>query len=79
MSQVVEPLEAARNAAERQAWRVTYDAYTSAGGEELTPADLERFADSAWWTGRLDEAIVLRERSSGFVDAGTRKRRRGSR
>ena len=71
MSQVVEPLEAARNAAERQAWRVTYDAYTSAGGEELTPADLERFADSAWWTGRLDEAIVLRERAySGFVEAG---------
>jgi class 3 adenylate cyclase len=71
VSQVVEPLEAARNAAERQAWRVTYDAYTSARGEELTPADLERFADSAWWTGRLDEAIVLRERSySGFMDAG---------
>ena len=71
MSQVIEPLEAARSAADRQAWRATYDAYTSAERAELTPADLERFADSAWWTGRLDEAIALRERAyAAFGDAG---------
>src|SRR5262249_59980786 len=38
---------------------------------DLTPEDLERFADSAWWTGRLDEAMALRERSyRGFSAAG---------
>jgi class 3 adenylate cyclase len=71
MSQVIEPLEAARKAAERHAWRETYDAYASAERPDLTAADLERFADSAWWTGRLDEAIGLRERSySEFAAAG---------
>jgi class 3 adenylate cyclase len=74
VSQVIEPLEAARNAAERQSWRETYDAYTSAERAELTAADLERFADSAWWTGRLDEAIALRERSYGaFGDEGDKR------
>jgi class 3 adenylate cyclase len=71
VSQLIEPLDAARNAAERQSWRETYDAYTSADRAELTPADLERFADSAWWTGRLDDAIALRERSyAAYGDAG---------
>jgi len=70
----MEPLDAARNAAERQAWRETYDAYASADRAELKPADLERFADSAWWTGRLDEAIALRERSyAAFGDVGDKQ------
>jgi len=38
---------------------------------DLTPGDLESFADAAWWTGKLDEAIGLRERSyAGFAAAG---------
>ena len=74
MSQLIEPLEAARNAAERQSWRETYDAYTSADRAELTAVDLERFADSAWWTGRLDEAIALREKSyAAFGEAGDKR------
>ena len=63
MSQVADPPDEAREAAARHAWRQAYDAYASADPAGLSPADLERFADSAWWTGRLDRAIDLRERA----------------
>jgi class 3 adenylate cyclase len=67
---VAAPVETARNAARRHAWRETYDAYSGVGAPELTPDDLERFADAAWWSGKLDEAIGLRERSyAGFAAA----------
>ena len=71
MAQIVDARDSARNAAERHAWREAYDAYTGPTRTDLTPDDLERFADAAWWTGRLDEAIELRERSyAGFAAAG---------
>ena len=64
-------VELAHKASERHAWREAYDAYAEADELELTPVDLERFADSAWWTGKLDKAIGLRERSyAGFSAAG---------
>jgi class 3 adenylate cyclase/tetratricopeptide (TPR) repeat protein len=51
-------------------WREAYDAYSSVPIGDLTPDDLERFADAAWWTGKLDEAIRLREQAySGFAGA----------
>jgi len=63
-------VESARKAAGRHAWRETYEAYKGADDIELAPDDLERYADAAWWTGRLDEAIALRERSyAGFKAA----------
>ena len=71
MSQAIDSLDAARQAAARHAWRESYDAYSSADRLDLTPDDLESFADAAWWTGKLDEAISLRERSyAGFAAAG---------
>jgi class 3 adenylate cyclase len=74
MSQVIDSLDAARDAASRHAWRDAYDAYSSVDRRELTPEDLESFADAAWWTGRLDEAINLRERSyAGFSADGERQ------
>jgi len=63
VSQVVDSAEAGREAAKRHAWREAYDLYSSADRQQLTPQDLELFADSAWLTGRLEEAIDLRERS----------------
>jgi class 3 adenylate cyclase len=63
MAQVLGSLDSARVAAAQHAWRTAYDAYTSLDRTELTAADLERLADAAWWTGRLDEAIRLRERT----------------
>lgn len=59
----------ARKAAARHSWRETYEAYAGADADELAPHDLERFADAAWWTGRLDEAIALRERSYAAFNA----------
>ena len=70
MSQTVDSLHAAREAASRHAWREAYDAYAATEGA-LGADDLDRFAEAAWWGGRLDEAINLRERSyAGFAATG---------
>src|SRR6266540_2027853 len=63
MSQVVDALAEARSAADRQAWRAAYGAFTAAEEAELTPSDLENYGEAAWWSGKLDEAIALRERA----------------
>src|SRR6266516_3778948 len=71
MSQVVESVQAARQAALRHGWREAYDAYSSSDAKSFAPHDLESFAEAAWWTGRLDEALNLRERSyAAYVAAG---------
>jgi class 3 adenylate cyclase len=77
VSQVADDsLEAGRQAARKHAWR---DAYlllrSSDDGGRLTAEDLENLAEAAWWTGHLDEAIALRERSyTGYVEGGERGR-----
>ena len=63
VSQVVDSLEAGRQAAARHAWRETYEAYAAADANDFTAGDLERLADAAWWTGRIEQAISLRERA----------------
>jgi len=75
MSQLAEPLSNARDGAERHQRQPAYDAYGAADRADLTPDDLERYADSAWWTGKIEEAIALRERAyAGFAAAGDRRR-----
>jgi len=70
MAQAVDMLQSARDAAARPAWREAYNAYSTLGKNDLEPTDLESFADAAWWNGKLDEAIGLRERAyAGFVAA----------
>jgi class 3 adenylate cyclase len=71
MSQLAEPLSSARDAAGRHAWREAFDAYAAADSDALTPADLEAYADAAWWTGKMEPAIALRERAyAGYAAAG---------
>ena len=71
MSQVVDALEEARAAAARQSWRAAYGAYTEAGDGGLTASDLENYGEAAWWSGKLDEAIALRERAyAAYTAAG---------
>jgi class 3 adenylate cyclase len=75
VTQVVDSLEVARKAASRQAWHEAYEAYSAAPAEDLAPHDLEQFADAAWWTGRLQDAIALRERAyAGFAATGDKRR-----
>ena len=70
MSQVVESLDAAREAAARFAWRQAYEAYSGVDRKDLTPEDFESFGEAAWWSGKLDDAIRQRERSyKGFSAA----------
>jgi class 3 adenylate cyclase len=74
MSQVIDSLDAARDAAARQLWRTSYDAFSTLDRSTLTPADFELFGDAAWWTGKLDEAIKQRERAyAGFSGAGDKQ------
>jgi class 3 adenylate cyclase len=58
-----ESLQVARDAAERNAWREAYEAYSKVEQSGLPGADLERYADAAWWTAKLREAVGLRERA----------------
>jgi class 3 adenylate cyclase len=69
MSQVVDFLEAARGAAARNAWRDAYEAYAGLDDSELAAEDLEFFAEAAWWTGKLNEAMRLRERAFAAFSA----------
>lgn len=62
MSQLTTPVDDARAAAGRGAWRDAYAMYGEAD-TDLAPADLETYGEAAWWSGKLDEAIALRERA----------------
>ena len=77
MSQVVDDsLEAGREAARRHAWRDAYELLRSADADgKLEAEDLENLAEAAYWTGRLEEALALRERAyAAFVEAGETRR-----
>jgi class 3 adenylate cyclase len=69
-------LEAGRQAVRRRAWREVYDLLRGADEDgKLTAEDLENLAEAAWWTGRLEEAITLRERAyAAYLEAGDTQR-----
>ena len=75
MSHVVDDArEAGRDAAARGAWREAY-ALLLAAEAELGPEDLERLAEAAWWTGKLDESIARREKAyKAWLEAGEKRR-----
>ena len=63
MSQTVDPLTVARDAASRQAWRAAFEAYASLDEAGIDAEDLEQYGEAAWWSGKLNEAVRLRERA----------------
>jgi class 3 adenylate cyclase len=63
MSQVIDSLGEARDAAARQAWRAAHEAYSAVNHSELSAEDLEQFGDAAWWSGKLEDAIGHREKA----------------
>ena len=72
MSQVLDsPLDQARAAARRQAWRAAYAAFGDVDAAELSAADLENYGEAAWWSGKVDEAIRHREKAfAGYTSEG---------
>jgi class 3 adenylate cyclase len=60
------PVELATDALGRHAWREAFEILSKADAEgRLAPAELERLAQAAWWTGQLTLAIEVRERAYG--------------
>jgi class 3 adenylate cyclase len=75
MSQVIDSLDEARAAAARQEWRVAHAAFADVDASALTAADLESYGEAAWWTGKRDEAVGLRQRAySAAVAEGDKQR-----
>jgi class 3 adenylate cyclase len=62
-------LESGRRAIENNSWHEAFDQFNEAATEEpLAPEDLERLADAAWWTGRLEENISARQQAyAGYL------------
>jgi class 3 adenylate cyclase len=63
VSKLLDPLDAARDASVRGAWRAAYSTYGELDDTALEPRDLETYGEAAWWSGKLDEAIATRERA----------------
>src|SRR5215213_938367 len=77
MSSVLDDaLETGREAARKRAWREAYELLGQANAHgRLGAEDLEHLAEAAWWTGRLEEAIDVRERAyAAYVEAGEPRR-----
>jgi class 3 adenylate cyclase len=70
MAQVLDTLEAARAAASDGQWRAAYGGFQEVAAADLGPGDLETYGEAAWWNGKLDDAIALRERAyAGYTAA----------
>jgi len=63
VAQTIDPAAIARDAASRQSWREAFEAYEQLDQSSLSAEDLERFGEAAWWSGKLGQAIRLRERA----------------
>ena len=68
-------MAAGRDAASRSAWREAYELFKQAdASERLEAGDLAMWAESAWWLGRLDECIAIRERAfADLLSAGEKR------
>ena len=63
MAQIIDPAAVARDAASRQSWREACEAYEKLDQASLGAEDIERYGEAAWWSGKLGQAIGLRERA----------------
>ena len=68
-------LEQARDAIARHAWREAFDLLSAADDSgELSPEDLERLAEVAFWTGTTDKCIEALERAyAGYTEVENRR------
>jgi ATP/maltotriose-dependent transcriptional regulator MalT len=64
-------IDRARAAVERKAWSEAFELLDDLRAVGLAPEDLERLADAAWWTGRMEESIAARQKAyTGYAEAG---------
>src|SRR6188472_3947125 len=72
MSQVVESLEAGRDAIQRRDWEAAYPLLQEADRSgDLAPDDLELLGEAALWAGRFEEYMDANERAhKRYVEAG---------
>jgi class 3 adenylate cyclase len=75
MTHVLESLEAGREAAARYSWKEAFELLSAADTDGvLTARDVDVLAQAAWWTGRLEEALALRERAyAAYMKDGERQ------
>jgi class 3 adenylate cyclase len=71
-----EQLRAGREALRRHAWHEAFEGLRAAdAAEPLSPQDLELFAETAQWVGRLDDAIAGYERAHrSYLEQGKPRR-----
>jgi len=67
-------IDRARAAVERGSWSEAYELFRALEPLEH-PEDRERFADAAWWTGRIEESMAARQGAyTGYAEAGDDRR-----
>jgi ATP/maltotriose-dependent transcriptional regulator MalT len=74
LTESIVDIDRARDAVERGSWSEAYDLFLALEPLER-PEDRERFADAAWWTGRIEESIAARQKAyAGYAEAGDDRR-----
>ena len=74
MTERIADIDRARAAVDESSWSEAYDLFRAL--EPLDdPHDRERFADAAWWTGRIEESIAARQKAyTGYAEEGDDRR-----
>ena len=68
---LIDEVDRARDAVERNAWAEAYERFAAADPTRLTSEDLERFADATWLLSRFGEADDLWQRAyAAYAGAG---------
>ena len=74
MAERIADIDRARAAVEQGSWSEAYELFRALEPLER-PEDRERFADAAWWTGRIEVSMEVRQRAyTGYAEAGEERR-----
>ena len=71
-----DPLQAGRDALARHAWREAFELLSAAdAASPLPPEQLEKLADAAMWSGKLEPCTAAHERAhASYLERGDRRR-----
>jgi ATP/maltotriose-dependent transcriptional regulator MalT len=75
VARAIATLDKARDAARKASWPQASALFDEIDDAALTPEDLEAKADAFWWTSRIDESMIVRQKAyAGHVVAGAARR-----